>query len=281
MILHRLIFLGRVFGDPKLRAGLVSLFGQRPGIRFGLVITLENGDIFCLVGVACVVVMGNQPTISLFTVLQRVFYGVGFSVLLVFRLRLFRCKTFSTVKCLQMQMIYRKIFVFSNILRCLVQRKKPKNKTTTNLTIFSGHHKPNKAQPSPPPAITNHHQPNKNQPPATTNHHKPAKSHHKFNKKNHQTHHQPPQTHKNTINPQIITTYNHNKTHSTARSAAVRSTMAAVSRSAMAASSRSAMAAASRSAMAVSIGVQIRCERDEMRGGLRERFLRGEVVRER
>jgi hypothetical protein len=41
------------------------------------------------------------------------------------------------------------------------------------------------------------------------------------------------------------------------------------------------MAAASRSAMAASIGVQIRCERDEMRGGLCERFLRGEVVRER
>jgi hypothetical protein len=48
------------------------------------VITLENRDTFCLVGVACVVVMGNQPTISLCTVLQRVFYGVGFSVLLVF-----------------------------------------------------------------------------------------------------------------------------------------------------------------------------------------------------
>ncbi len=89
---------------------------------------------------------------------------------------------------------------FPNILRCSVQRKKTKNKTTINPTIFSDHHKSNKAQQSPPPA--------------TTNHHKPAKSHHKFNKKNHQTHHQPPQTHKKTINPQIITTYNHSKTHS-------------------------------------------------------------------
>ena len=66
-----------------------------------------------------------------------------------------------------------------------------------------------------------------------------------------------------------------------AMAASSRSAMAAASRSAMAASSRSAMAAASRSAMAVSIGVQIRCERDKMKGGLRERFLRGEVVRER
>ena len=92
------------------------------------------------------------------------------------RLRLFRCKTFSIVKCLQMQMIYRKIFIFPNILQCLVQRKKPKNKTTTNPTIFSGHHKPNKAQPSPPSTITNHHQPNKNQPPATTSHHQPLQT---------------------------------------------------------------------------------------------------------
>ena len=99
-----------------------------------------------------------------------------------------------------MQMIYKENDFFPNILRCLVQCKKTKNKTTTNPTIFSGHHKPNKAQPSPPPA--------------TTNHYKPAKSHHKINKKNHQTHHQPPQTHKKTINPQTITTYNHNKTHS-------------------------------------------------------------------
>ena len=62
---------------------------------------------------------------------------------------------------------------------------------------------------------------------------------------------------------------------------ASRLVMAALSRSAMAAASRSAMVAASRSAMAASIGIQIKCERDEMRGGLRERFLRGEVVRER
>jgi hypothetical protein len=130
-----------------------------------------------------------------------------------------------------MQIIYRKIFVFPNILRCLVQCKKPKNKTTTNPTIFSGHHKKlNHLQHQPSPTTTNPTKTNHRPPPATTNHHKPAKSHHKFNKKNNQTHHQPPQTHKNTINPQIITTYNHNQTHSTARSAAARSTMVAVSR---------------------------------------------------
>ena len=50
------------------------------------------------------------------------------------RLRLFRRKIFSVVKCFQMQMIFRKMFVFpvfvcilenasENILRCLVRRK--------------------------------------------------------------------------------------------------------------------------------------------------------------
>jgi hypothetical protein len=96
--------------------------------------------------------------------------------------------------------------------------------TTKSSTISTtSHHQPS-------PTTTNPTKTNHRPPPATTNHHKPAKSHHKFNKKNNQTHHQPPQTHKNTINPQIITTYNHNQTHSTARSAAARSTMAAVSR---------------------------------------------------
>ena len=53
---------------------------------------------------------------------------------MTFKLCLFRRKTFSTVKCLQIQMIYRKIFVFpvfvcilenapKNILRCLERRK--------------------------------------------------------------------------------------------------------------------------------------------------------------
>jgi hypothetical protein len=62
-----------------------------------------------------------------------------FSLSCTFRLRLFRRKTFSTVKCLQMQMIYRKIFVFpmfvcilenasENILRCLARRKMKKKK---------------------------------------------------------------------------------------------------------------------------------------------------------
>ena len=58
-------------------------------------------------------------------------------VLLFLRLRLFQRKTFSVVKCFQMQMISRKTFVFSvficilkntleNILQCLIQRKKIK-----------------------------------------------------------------------------------------------------------------------------------------------------------
>jgi hypothetical protein len=53
------------------------------------------------------------------------------------RLRLFRRKIFSTVKCLQMQVIYRKMFIFpvfvcvlenapENILRCLARRKMKK-----------------------------------------------------------------------------------------------------------------------------------------------------------
>jgi hypothetical protein len=52
----------------------------------------------------------------------------------IFRLRLFRRKTFSVVKYFQMQMIFRKMFVFpvfvcilenapENILRCLARRK--------------------------------------------------------------------------------------------------------------------------------------------------------------
>jgi hypothetical protein len=92
--------------------------------------------------------------------------------------------------------------------------KKPKTKppqiqqdspATTNPT------KVNHLLHQPPPTTTNPTKTNHRPPPTN---HKLAKSHHKFNKKNHQTHHQPPQTHKKTINPQIITTYNHNKTHS-------------------------------------------------------------------
>ena len=100
-----------------------------------------------------------------------------------FRLRLFRCKTFSTVKCLQIQIIYGKMFVFSmfvcilkntlkNILQYLEQRKmkikknqKPQShrrKSTTNHRKTT--HKPTiTTKPTPSKPKTNKSKP--------TNHH--------------------------------------------------------------------------------------------------------------
>ena len=43
VILLMLLFLGRVFGAPKLLVGFISLFGRRLGIRFLLVIILPSG----------------------------------------------------------------------------------------------------------------------------------------------------------------------------------------------------------------------------------------------
>ncbi len=43
VILLMLLFLGRVFGAPKLLVGFISLFGQQLGIRFLLVIILPSG----------------------------------------------------------------------------------------------------------------------------------------------------------------------------------------------------------------------------------------------
>ena len=102
-------------------------------------------------------------------------------------------------------------YFFSNILRCLTQHKKTKTKpsqiqqyspTTTNPTKLKH------LLHQPPPT---------QQPPTTTSRHQPpqtSKISSQIQQKNHQTHHRPPQTHKKTINPQIITTYNYNKTHS-------------------------------------------------------------------
>jgi hypothetical protein len=114
--------------------------------------------------------------------------NVSLSLIFPIRLRLFRRKTFFTVKCLQMQMIYKKTFVFSvfvcilenslkNILQCLEQRKMKKKKKKLETAIPPPQTTGNPPQTTINNPQTHHHSKTRN--PTTGNHRKSTTNHHK------------------------------------------------------------------------------------------------------